>query len=160
MFLGFSLLKRPLTVQRRGQSLTELAGLGLLLVLQLLSPVKSYAAMELPAAARTGFWVGLVVAGSLIFVAFVFFRSRIRTAERESARARELADHREYERNVAQQELLRRLEEERELVKEKMQFESQLSEYEKYASLAQLALGAAHEINNPLLGILSHLELE
>ncbi len=34
------------------------------------------------------------------------------------------------------------------------------TEYEKYASLAQLALGAAHEINNPLLGILSHLELE
>ena len=61
---------------------------------------------------------------------------------------------------MAQQELLRRLEEERELAKEKMQFESQLSEYEKYASLAQLALGAAHEINNPLLGILSHLELE
>ena len=55
---------------------------------------------------------------------------------------------------------MRRLEEERELAKEKMQFESQLSEYEKYASLAQLALGAAHEINNPLLGILSHLELE
>ena len=26
--------------------------------------------------------------------------------------------------------------------------------------MAQLALGAAHEINNPLLGILSHLELE
>jgi signal transduction histidine kinase len=41
-----------------------------------------------------------------------------------------------------------------------MQFESQLTEYEKYASLAQLALGAAHEINNPLLGILSHLEWE
>src|ERR1035438_5590376 len=61
---------------------------------------------------------------------------------------------------MAQQELLRRLEEERELAKEKMQFESQLNDYEKYASLAQLALGAAHEINNPLLGILSHLELE
>lgn len=35
-----------------------------------------------------------------------------------------------------------------------------LAEYEKYAARAQLALGAAHEINNPLLGILSHLELE
>ncbi len=75
-------------------------------------------------------------------------------------KTKELADHREQERNQAQHELLRRLEEERELAKEKMQFESQLAEYEKYASLAQLALGAAHEINNPLLGILSHLELE
>src|SRR6185312_15075054 len=35
-----------------------------------------------------------------------------------------------------------------------------LAAYEKYAALAQLALGAAHEINNPLLGIQSHLELE
>ncbi len=67
---------------------------------------------------------------------------------------------REHERDLAQSELIKRLEEERELVKEKLQFESQLAEYEKYAALAQLALGAAHEINNPLLGILSHLELE
>ncbi|MFB3812825.1 MAG: sensor histidine kinase [Terriglobales bacterium] len=67
---------------------------------------------------------------------------------------------REYERDQAQAELIKRLEEERELVKEKLQFEAQLAEYEKYAALAQLALGAAHEINNPLLGILSHLELE
>ena len=59
-----------------------------------------------------------------------------------------------------QDELFRRLFEQRELDKQKMQFQAQLSEYEKYAALAQLALGAAHEINNPLLGILSHLELE
>ncbi len=78
----------------------------------------------------------------------------------ELKRARDLTAVRERERDMAQQELLRKLEEERELVKQKMQFEAQLSEYEKYASLAQLALGAAHEINNPLLGILSHLELE
>ncbi len=90
----------------------------------------------------------------------VLVRSRNKATELQLARLQELADHREYERNMAQQELVRRLEEERELAKEKMQFESQLSEYEKYASLAQLALGAAHEINNPLLGILSHLELE
>jgi signal transduction histidine kinase len=72
----------------------------------------------------------------------------------------ELADHSERERDLAQQELVRRLEEERELAKEKIQFESQLADYEKYAALAQLSLGAAHEINNPLLGILSHLEWE
>ena len=73
----------------------------------------------------------------------------------------ELADHREYERNVAQQELVRRLEEERELAKEKMQFESQLSEYEKYASLAQFRPWVRRTGSpSSLLGILSHLELE
>ena len=77
----------------------------------------------------------------------------------ELARALEMAHIRERERDVAQQELIKRLKEERQLAREKIQFESQLAEYEKYAALAQLALGAAHEINNPLLGILSHLEL-
>jgi signal transduction histidine kinase len=66
----------------------------------------------------------------------------------------------EQQRASIQEELFRRLYEERELDRQKMQFQAQLSEYEKYAALAQLALGAAHEINNPLLGILSHLELE
>ena len=36
---------------------------------------------------------------------------------------------------------------------------SQLAEYEKLSALSQLALGAAHEINNPLLGISSYLEI-
>ena len=66
----------------------------------------------------------------------------------------------ERERDSAMQELFRRFSEEGKLNKEKSQFQAQLAEYEKYAALAQLALGAAHEINNPLLGILSHLELE
>ena len=66
----------------------------------------------------------------------------------------------ERQRDTIQEELFRRLYEQRELDRQKMQFQAQLSEYEKYAALAQLALGAAHEINNPLLGILSHLELE
>src|SRR5512143_1730450 len=66
----------------------------------------------------------------------------------------------ERQRDSAQEELFRRLYEERELNRQRMQFEAQLSDYEKYSALAQLALGAAHEINNPLLGILSHLELE
>ena len=64
------------------------------------------------------------------------------------------------ERDRAQSELIRRLEKERELIRAKHQVESQLAEYEKFAALAQLALGTTHEINNPLMGILSHLELE
>jgi signal transduction histidine kinase len=74
--------------------------------------------------------------------------------------AKALLQQREHERDLAQDEIFRRLYDERELNKEKVQFEAQLKDYEKYAALAQLALGAAHEINNPLLGILSHLELE
>jgi signal transduction histidine kinase len=74
--------------------------------------------------------------------------------------ALQLAEQRECERDLAHQQLARRFEEERELARQKAQFQAQLAEYEKYAALAQLALGAAHEINNPLLGILSHLELE
>jgi signal transduction histidine kinase len=127
----------------------------------LLCSANSAAADSPPSATLDGgFWSGMALGLVLAMLFAAFSRTRIKTAERESARFQELANHREYERNVTQQELVRRLEEERELAKEKMQFESQLSEYEKYASLAQLALGAAHEINNPLLGILSHLELE
>src|SRR5689334_13499242 len=80
--------------------------------------------------------------------------------EAELKEARQLAQERERERDLAQEELFRRLYEERELNKEKTQFQAQLTEYEKYAALAQLALGAAHELNNPLLGILTHMELE
>lgn len=78
----------------------------------------------------------------------------------ELARAREEAHSSEGERDAAQAELLLRLEQERELNKQQMQLQAQLANYEKSAALAQMALGAAHEINNPLLGILSHLELE
>ena len=99
--------------------------------------------------------------GIVLLIGFAFgAHLRLKAARSKLRHANDLADHREYERNLAQQELVRRLEEERELAKEKLQFEGQLAEYEKYASLAQLALGAAHEINNPLLGIMSHLELE
>ena len=96
-------------------------------------------------------------------VMFVLWRVRNKDADRLAGdlnQARMLLEQREHERDLAQEELFRRLYEERELNKEKAQFQSQLAEYEKYAALAQLALGAAHEINNPLLGILSHLELE
>lgn len=78
----------------------------------------------------------------------------------ELCQALEVAQQREQERDLAHRELARRFDEERTLAQEKAQFQAQLAEYEKYAALAQLALGAAHEINNPLLGILTHLELE
>ena len=107
-----------------------------------------------------GFLSGFALGCFLLVIVAFLVGTRVKVMRQELQKARELAEHREYERNLAQQELVRRLEEERELAKEKMQFESQLAEYEKYASLAQLALGAAHEINNPLLGIMSHLELE
>jgi signal transduction histidine kinase len=106
------------------------------------------------------FWAGIALGMVLTLVCAVFFRARLKASVAETSAATELAQHLERERNLAQHELVTRLEEERELAKEKMQFESQLSDFEKYASLAQLALGAAHEINNPLMGILSHLELE
>jgi len=103
----------------------------------------------------------------LLFVAFAIMFSIWRTEKKdfekltgELRKSRETALQRERERDSAQDELFRRLYEQRELNKEKTQFQAQLAEYEKYAALAQLALGAAHEINNPLLGILSHLELE
>jgi len=100
---------------------------------------------------------------ALALAALVFVVWRFHDAgrlARELERTKELLQQRERERDLAQDELFRRLYEERELNKEKIQLQSQLSEYEKCAALAQLALGAAHEINNPLLGILSHLELE
>ncbi|HLI63344.1 MAG TPA: ATP-binding protein [Terriglobales bacterium] len=125
-----------------------------------LAAANASAADASTASTDSGLWSGFALGMVVAIVIAVMARVRVHSAERELRRLKELADHREYERNMAQQELVRRLEEQRELAREKLQFESQLSEYEKYASLAQLALGAAHEINNPLLGILSHLELE
>lgn len=80
--------------------------------------------------------------------------------KRELEQVQGMLRQREQERDTALQELFLRFSEEGKLSKEKSQFQAKLAEYEKYAALAQLALGAAHEINNPLLGILSHLELE
>jgi signal transduction histidine kinase len=101
-----------------------------------------------------------VAAATVLFVIWRMHSKDVATLTRELEQARAVIEQRERERDRAQEELFRRLYEERELNKEKTQFQSQLAEYEKYAALAQLALGAAHEINNPLLGILSHLELE
>jgi signal transduction histidine kinase len=104
----------------------------------------------------------LVISGMLAAFAVAFFirMHDLALIQKELARTREAAAHAEHERDQAQQELVCKLQEERNLEREKLQFQSQLSDYEKYASLAQLALGAAHEINNPLLGIMSHLEME
>jgi signal transduction histidine kinase len=106
---------------------------------------------------------GLALAFTVLVVIFIVWRLQRREWERLREALRQEADRArrvELERNQAQEELFRRLYEDRELNKEKFQFQAQLAEYEKYSTLAQLALGAAHGINNPLLGILSHLELE
>jgi signal transduction histidine kinase len=104
---------------------------------------------------------GLVLAAlAVVFVAWQLRRNALRKLAEELKSAQEVSHQLERERDLAQEEVFRRLYEERELNKEKIQFQAQLAEYEKYAALARLALGAAHEINNPLLGILSHLELE
>jgi signal transduction histidine kinase len=105
----------------------------------------------------------LLVAAALVAAMLLVWLSYAHKAKRLSRQIEEVtkrASESERQRDSIQEELFRRLYEQRELDREKMQFQAQLSEYEKYASLAQLALGAAHEINNPLLGILSHLELE
>ncbi|MFB3918018.1 MAG: sensor histidine kinase [Terriglobales bacterium] len=105
--------------------------------------------------------IACVVLGVVLALAFGrVVSNHILELAKELEKTANAVHQREIERDSAQRELVRRLEEERELVKEKLQFEAQLAEYEKYSTLAQLALGAAHEINNPLLGILSHLELE
>ncbi len=83
-----------------------------------------------------------------------------RACDEELEELQAVIRQREKERDSALQELFLRFSEEGKLSKEKSQFQAKLAEYEKYAALTQLALGAAHEINNPLLGILSHLELE
>ena len=96
----------------------------------------------------------------VIFVAWYWRRNELHALKARLDQAREETQRMQGERDLAQEELFRRLYEERELNREKTQFQAQLAEYEKYSALARLALGAAHEINNPLLGILSHLELE
>ena len=106
-------------------------------------------------------WLACALAAlAVLALAWSFARQRALRLAAELERAQALLTTRDAQLKLAQDELFRRLYEQRELDREKMQFEAQLTEYEKYSALARLALGAAHEINNPLLGILSHLELE
>jgi signal transduction histidine kinase len=103
----------------------------------------------------------IVVAGVAMILAFWGARRReLHRLQAQLDETQTLLRQREGERDSALQELFRRFSEDGKLNKERSQFQAQLAEYEKYAALTQLALGAAHEINNPLLGILSHLELE
>src|SRR5690349_12812982 len=99
------------------------------------------AALTLPTLLILG-WIALGLSGLALAIAFRRIKGVLDRGVKE---AKELAKQRESERDLAQQELFRRLYEEQELNKEKLQFQSQLSEYEKYAALARLALGAAHE---------------
>ena len=121
MLLVSPALVFPQTVRRRMSSVQSPPLLAVLFLVQLGSSATACAATEKPAAAMGGFWSGIAIGLVLVGAVVVIFRQRIKVAQREAARAKELAAHREYERNVAQQELLRRLEEERELAKEKLQ---------------------------------------
>lgn len=96
----------------------------------------------------------------MMFIMWLLQRGEWKRVCEALKQATQLKQQLERERDQAQEEVFRRLYEDSELNKEKIQFQAQLAEYEKYSTLAQLALGAAHGINNPLLGILSHLELE
>jgi signal transduction histidine kinase len=124
---------------------------------------KALIAQALPVSDQLAFAYLLPLAAlviAILFVAWYLRRNELQKLSSELRKNQELLQQLGHERDLAQEELFRRLYQERELNKEKTQFQAQLAEYEKYAALARLALGAAHEINNPLLGILSHLELE
>jgi signal transduction histidine kinase len=122
-----------------------------LLTMQLLSQSEAAITYLFPLSA-------MVVATAVVI--WYLRRSEVQKLSGDVKKQADLIHQLAHERDLAQEELFRRLYQERELNKEKTQFQAQLAEYEKYAALARLALGAAHEINNPLLGILSHLELE
>ena len=107
---------------------------------------------------ETAILFGIAVALALLAVGVSMRNRDLSRVNAELQRARDLTAVRERERDLAQQELLRKLEEERELAKQKMQFEAQLAEYEKF--FCRYSLRWAQQINNPLLGMLSHLELE
>src|SRR5690242_16634316 len=79
---------------------------------------------------------GAVLLGVMLSVGFGrFVSNHILKLAHGLEHALVAVEQRELERDSAQRELIRKLEDERELVKQKLQFESQLAEYEKYAAL-------------------------
>src|ERR1039458_98486 len=66
-------------------------------VLFLIFSPKSYGFSERSAAPNGGFWGGIVVGFVLLLVVAVLARIRIKAAEQEALRSKELADHRSEE---------------------------------------------------------------
>ena len=79
----------------------------------------------------TDFWSGISAGIVVATAASLIARTRIRAAQRQAAAAKATATRLDYERDLAQQALVQKLEQERELSKQKMQFESQLIEFER-----------------------------
>ena len=82
------------------------------------------------------FRIGVTQVTLLVVIALAFFRQR-------------LVDH----------DRLRLIENSRESFENLKHFQAQMVQTEKLVSLGQLAAGAAHEINNPLTGILGYSDL-
>ncbi len=71
-----------------------------------------------------------VAAAAVLFVIWRMHGKDVGILTRQLEQAQTLLEQRERERDLAQEELFRRLYEERELNKEKTQFQAQLAEYE------------------------------
>lgn len=99
MLLVYSAIECPRTVRRCLSSVQSPPALVGLLLLQLGFPADAYAATETPALIRGASWI--VIAGTFVLIGIVAVVShtRMKAAQRQVARAQELAEHRKYERN-------------------------------------------------------------
>src|SRR5271157_991234 len=70
------------------------------------TPLQAAAGRENPAALSNSLWSGFAIGFLLLIVVAVLGRIRLTDARRELKKTKELADYREYERNLAQQELV------------------------------------------------------
>jgi signal transduction histidine kinase len=84
---------------------------------------------------------------------------RPKIARRKVQQAKDLADHSEFERNLAQQELVLSRRGTR-IGEREASIRCAIGRIREVCLACPTRARAAHEINNPLLGILSHLELE